>query len=49
MSLTVFSLENELLIEFTCYLLRELVDSPFFPAPPLLVLVTPTLMTPLCF
>jgi hypothetical protein len=45
----VFSLENELLIEFTYYQLSELVDSPFFPAPPLLVLVTPTLMTPLCF
>jgi hypothetical protein len=44
----VLSLENELLIEFTCYLLRELVDSPFLPAP-LLVLVTPTLMTPVCF
>lgn len=44
----MFSLENELFIEFTCYLLSELIDNPFFPAP-LFVLVTPTLMTPLCF
>ena len=43
----VCSLENELLIELTCYLFSELADRPFFPAPALLVLVTtPTLVTP---